>query len=365
METVPLSENAGTSHTLPAAVYTDPQILDLEKHTVFFHSWLCVGHVCELESVGNYTTREVFDQSVAIIKGSDNEIRAFFNVCSHRAHELLSGSGHTDRIQCPYHAWSYHINGKVNEIPGSENMDLQIAEFCLKSVRLEIFANMMFINLDPEAPSLKSLAPQIPEEIARLLPQSEKICLLSDTSHQLKSNWKVAIDNFVEFYHYGPTHHSEVELSNSDYQIFNYPYHIAQIATPGAAARQQDTEITPEELHKSLAFWYLWPNTGISLFPGAPFFVIVTFEPDDVETSRIHLKLYGVEDAIDRQSFEEFRRARYSILEEDIAACESVQRGLHSMGYNQGRFIVDEDRQLVSENGVHHFHRMVLRALES
>ena len=122
--------------------------------------------------------------------------------------------------------------------------------------------------------------------------------------------------------------------------------------------------INAEQQHRSLAFWYLWPNTGISLFPGSPFFVIATFEPVSEESCRIHLKMYSSE-AVDNREFEAFRHARFITLEEDIAACESVQRGMHSRGYHQGRFIVNDDQPLVSESGVHHFHRMLLNALSN
>ncbi|MDK1023474.1 MAG: SRPBCC family protein [Gammaproteobacteria bacterium] len=89
------------------------------------------------------------------------------------------------------------------------------------------------------------------------------------------------------------------------------------------------------------------------------------FKPDAADTGRIQIKMYGPEDMPDNEAFEDFCKARATILQEDLSACESVQRGLHSKGYNQGRFIIDQDKQLLSESGVHHFHLMVLRALES
>jgi choline monooxygenase len=243
-------------------------------------------------------------------------------------------------------------------------MDLEKAEFCLKSVRCEIFGSMVFINLDEDSETLASLSPQVPEQINSFLPDLDKVTLLSSSEHVSKSNWKVNVDNFVEFYHYGATHHSSADLDTSSFQIINHPNHIYQLATP-ANADAKDAEITPEQLHKRLAFWYLWPNTGFSVYPGSPFFIVTTFEPDDADTGRMQMKIYGPADMLDDQSFEAFRKARATILQEDVAACESVQRGLHSKGYNQGRFIIDEDKQQVSESGVHHFHRMVLRAFES
>ena len=193
MKTVPVSDKADRSYTLPAAAYIEPQILDLEKETIFFRSWLFAGHISELSEAGDYITRQIFDQSVLIIKGTDGEIRAFYNVCSHRAHELLSGSGQTDRIQCPYHAWSYHINGAVKTIPGSDQMDLEKGEFCLKSVRSEIFGSMVFINLDEGSESLASLSPQVPGEITSYFPDLDNVTLLSSSEHVSKSNWNAWI----------------------------------------------------------------------------------------------------------------------------------------------------------------------------
>ena len=364
MKTVPLAVDADHSYTLPAAAYTDPQIFELEKDSIFFCSWLFAGQACELKETGSYITREIFDQSVLIIKGSDEKIRAFYNVCSHRAHELLSGSGRTDKIQCPYHAWSYHINGSVNSIPGAENMDLEKAEFCLKPVRLEEFGSMLFINLDQDAEPMISQSPQVPGEIEKYVPDMNNVALLSATSHSTKSNWKVNVDNFVEFYHYNATHHDDIDPSTIDYEIVNHPNHIYQEARPAAPDTDGD-KVTPDKLHAKLAYWYMWPNTGLSVFPGAPFFMVTTFEPDGPDTGCMQLKIYGDADLANSEIFEDFRKAKSTILQEDVLACESVQRGLHSKGYNQGRFIVDNEKKQVSESGVHHFHRMILKALES
>ncbi len=364
MRTVPVSDKADESYTLPAAAYIDSQIFDLEKETIFFKSWLFAGHTSELSEPGSYVTRQIFDQSVFVIKGTDGEVRAFYNVCSHRAHELLSGSGQTDRIQCPYHAWSYHINGGVNAIPGSDQMDLEKAEFCLKPVHVEIFSDMVFINLDRDSESLASTSPQVPAEIKSHFPNLDKVTLLSCSEHEAKCNWKAIVDNFVEFYHYSATHHPAAEIDSSRYQIVNHPNHVFQVVTADGDGTDGQ-KITPDQLHQQLAFWYLWPNTGFSVFPGAPFFIITTFEPIEADMSRMTIRIYGPEEERDQQSFADFRQAKATILEEDVAACESVQRGMHSKGYNQGRFIIDQDKQQVSESGVHNFHLMVLHALES
>ena len=144
------------SYNLPARYYTDPEIFEREKEAIFFKTWQFVGHVEDLPEPGCYITTKIFDQNVVIIRGKDGHLRAFYNVCSHRAHELLEGSGKEAKISCPYHGWTYELDGGLFSARGSEKVKgFEPSEFCLKTVRLEVFLNLIFVNLDPDAPSLE------------------------------------------------------------------------------------------------------------------------------------------------------------------------------------------------------------------
>ncbi|MGH6930140.1 MAG: aromatic ring-hydroxylating oxygenase subunit alpha, partial [Dongiaceae bacterium] len=147
------------SYTLSAPYYTDPGIFEREKEAIFYRSWNFVGHVEQLREVGSYVTCRIADQNIFVMRGKDQTLRAFYNVCSHRAHELLRDRGQVKVITCPYHAWSYHLTGELRTARGSEDVEgFRTAEFCLKPVRLAALGSFLFINLDPDAAPLAAQA---------------------------------------------------------------------------------------------------------------------------------------------------------------------------------------------------------------
>ena len=109
----PLSGDAGRSYTIPARYYTDPDIFEQEKEAIFARTWHYIGHESHVRDPGDYLTLQIADESVFVMRGGDGRLRGFFNVCRHRAHRLLSGAGNTATIVCPYHAWSYHCDGRL------------------------------------------------------------------------------------------------------------------------------------------------------------------------------------------------------------------------------------------------------------
>lgn len=130
-----LNADPARSYTLSARYYTSPEIFEREREAVFFRSWIYAGHAEDLREPGSYITTMVLDQNILIARGKDMTLRAFYNVCSHRAHELLKGAGRAKVITCPYHAWSYHLDGRLRTARGSEKVEsFDAAEFCLKPV---------------------------------------------------------------------------------------------------------------------------------------------------------------------------------------------------------------------------------------
>ena len=134
----PLHEDPARSYTLSARYYISPEIYDREREAVFYRSWIYAGHVEELREPGSFITVPIIDQNVAVVRGKDGTLRAFYNVCQHRAHELLRGRGRTPVITCPYHAWSYHLDGRLRTARGSQNVEgFNADEFCLKGIQVE------------------------------------------------------------------------------------------------------------------------------------------------------------------------------------------------------------------------------------
>ena len=157
---LPIHEEPQHSYTLPSRLYLDESIYAQEKQKIFYCNWHYAGHLSQLNKPGDYLTATIADESIFIVRGQDDTLRGFYNVCRHRAHQLLEGSGNTRNIVCPYHAWSYALDGELRHARISEKVPgFDKSEFCLQPVRVDTLCDLVFFNLDPDAESLDSQAP--------------------------------------------------------------------------------------------------------------------------------------------------------------------------------------------------------------
>ena len=360
----PLHEDPARSYTLSARYYTSPEIHDREREAIFYRSWIYAGHVEELNEPGSFITVPVIDQNLAVIRGKDGKLRAFYNVCQHRAHELLRGRGRTPVITCPYHAWSYHLDGRLRSARGSQNVDgFNADEFCLKGIQVEQFGPFVFVNLDPDAAPLAEQAGGLLAEIRHHVPELDTLTKVMTTTFELKANWKVIVDNFLECYHCEPAHPAFVQLVDMDtYRSVShgiYSTHVSRSGRPDNKAYKFD----PKADSQIGAFWHLWPTMTFNVAPGDANFALFYLQPLGPERTLQITDFYFADAEMTEQRKARLAYANEVLAVEDNNLCESVQRGLHSRGYTQGRFIVDRDRTQISEHAVHHFHRLVARAL--
>jgi phenylpropionate dioxygenase-like ring-hydroxylating dioxygenase large terminal subunit len=367
----PLSELPEESFTLPSYMYTDPDIFELEKEKIFYKTWQYVAHKSLFSEPGDYQTLRICDQHIFVIMGDDSKLRAFYNVCQHRAHELLpEGSGNVARaIVCPYHAWAFEKSGELRGAPRSENRpSFNKKDFSLKSVKLEMFLDSAFVNLDPNAPPLSEIAGDLEQDIRARAPFVNEL----DTSQSrfiaddigltnINAGWKVVVDNYVECYHCEHAHKDFCDIISMDtYKHDAFGLWARQL---GEDIKDDNTayKLEPNAPFKKSAFWFLWPNTTINILPGAEVLNFAIVRPT----------------AIDKCLFEghsistsgKFHKGRQDytanvLVPEDTALCESVQRGLKSKGYDQGPLIVDPSRSGRSEHALHHFHRLVQKAMK-
>ncbi|MEO1142485.1 MAG: Rieske (2Fe-2S) protein, partial [Pseudomonadota bacterium] len=169
----PLVEEPEQSFTLPSYIYTDPAVYEIEKERIFYKSWQYVGHKSLFQNPGDYVTIRICDQHVFVMMGGDGVLRAFYNVCQHRAHELLpEGIGNVRSvIVCPYHAWTFEREGNLRGAPRSENRPgFNKADYSLKQVNLEMFLDCAFVNLDPDAEPLSKTAADLEADVREKVP---------------------------------------------------------------------------------------------------------------------------------------------------------------------------------------------------
>src|SRR5262249_41163213 len=143
------------SWSLPSRIYRDTKFLPVEQANIFWRSWQFLCHIEQLREPGSYVTGSMQGRSIFAARDAKGELRAFYNVCQHRGHELLSGAGQTRLIVCPYHAWSYSLNGALAAAPGSQALkNFHKEDFCLRPIRIEVFDGLVFVNLDLNAATL-------------------------------------------------------------------------------------------------------------------------------------------------------------------------------------------------------------------
>ena len=351
-------------YALPARYCMDDEIFEREKETIFYRTWQVVCHTSDLGEFGSYVTHSVLDQNIMVIRGRDSTLRAFYNVCSHRAHELLKGRGTTGTIVCPYHAWSYHADGSLCTARGRKNVTgFDANEFCLKAVRIEVFAGFVFINLDPNAPALASQAPGLDDEIRDVVPGFDSMVKVAEQRSEIRCNWKVAIDNYLECYHCKSAHPAFanlVDLGSYRSKISGiHSSHIGERVNP----KNKAYAFSPDDPVQRVAFWYLWPFTVFNVYPGRPILSVGAYAPTGSETTAVQFSRYALSKTLDERDLARISYFDNVLGPEDFPICESVQRGLHARCYTQGRFIVDRDRTEISEHALHHFHRLVQTAL--
>ncbi|HEX2221917.1 MAG TPA: Rieske (2Fe-2S) protein, partial [Candidatus Limnocylindria bacterium] len=161
---IPLSR----ASTLPARYYLDPAVLELEKERIFARTWQLVARYDDLQRIGDFVPVTVIDEPIVITHGQDGELRAFYNVCRHRAGQVALTRGNRKSLQCRYHGWTYGLDGTLRACPEMEETeDFRKEEFGLVPVRVDRWGPFVFVNLDADAPPLREVMGAIPDEVAR------------------------------------------------------------------------------------------------------------------------------------------------------------------------------------------------------
>jgi choline monooxygenase len=360
-------DDPGQSMSLRSETYTEPQWLDVDVRAIFARTWQWICHVEKLATPGSYVSATVAGMPIAIVRDRDGGLRAFYNVCKHRAHELLSGSGTTRNIVCPYHAWTYALDGRLKAARRADRMEgFDKDEICLDQVRVEEFGGFVYVNLDLDAVPLHEQAGDLLVEIERWAPDVAKLTHAKRLTYDVATNWKNVIDNFLECYHCHIAHKEFVELVDMDtYEVRTHGIWSSHFAEAGknenSAYDVSGASVTEH------AVWWLWPNTCLLRYPGRGNFMIfqvIPAGPDrTLETWDFFLETTELTEA-------EEQSVRYIddvLQQQDIALVESVQRGMNTPAFDQGRIVFDPDRSGsgLSEHGVHHFHGLVLDAYRS
>ena len=361
----PFTADPSVSYTMPARFYVSVDIYDMEKEAIFYKTWHYAGHVSQVAEKRSYFTTKIHEQNVFVTRGQDDEIRAFYNVCAHRGHELLEGAGRKSVITCPYHAWAFDFEGNLVNARNSENVaGFNKCDFSLKPVRMEIFCGMIMINLDPEATPFAEQFDGLEDEIRQYMPSVDTLEFAQRDTFDVASNWKVLVDNFLECYHCAPAHKDFVDLVDmNSYRTITHKRYSSQCAAAPRTTTSNAFSFEKGDVDFGYAGFFVWPNFTIWIYPGEANLSVLQMNPT-APTQTLEYQDWFTKGGKLSPQLKEAADYQKDILQpEDIGLCESVQRGLSSKAYNQGRFIVDHGKTELSEHAVHHFQSMVVEAL--
>lgn len=364
---LPFKKDPARSFTLPARYYFNSEIYEQEKDAIFYKTWHYAGHLSQVAEQKSYFTTSIHQQNIFVTRGRDDEIRAFYNVCAHRGHELLEGSGKKNVITCPYHAWAYDFDGKLVSARNSENVEgFKKCDFSLKEIRLEVFCGMILVNLAPDAIPFAEQYDGLEDEIRSYMPSVDELAFAQRDTYEVAANWKVLIDNFLECYHCHTAHKDFVDLVDMDsYRTITHKRYSSQCAAAPRTTNSKAYSFETGDVDFGYAGFFVWPNFTIWIYPGEANLSVLQMNPSTPERTIEFQDWFTPKGSVSKQLKEAIDYQKDVLQPEDISLCESVQRGLYSRGYNQGRFIVDEGKTELSEHAVHHFQTMVADALEA
>ena len=352
------------SFTLPSRYYTDDSIAELEHGRIFLKSWTYVGHSSDIPDRGDYFVETVAGQCLFIMRGADGEIRAFYNVCQHRGHELLSGRGCVRQaITCPYHGWTYGLDGALKHARLTEQMtNFDASDYGLCAVRVAVCAGLLFVNLDDESPGFEAEYEGFEDTILSHLPAMASFRAAWHLHYDIAANWKVVVDNFSEGYHIPVAHRklSQVlSVESPNESIVGARFARFKSRSLGG---YEGFELEPGQPYLS---WTVWPNLCLLSQPGSENLIVLRMSPSGAGRCAERVDIYAPAGSVSVNL-----KAVKSLFvdhfnKEDISLVESVQRGLGSLGYDQGRYVAGDVDAWYSESGLHRFHAQLLAALES
>ena len=352
--------------SLEARYYTDPEVYKIEMNGLFARTWQFAGHASQLEKTGDYFAFEMAGESLFCIKGRDDVIRTFYNVCQHRAHQLVSGTGTTRVVVCPYHAWTYELTGGLRAGPNINSVEgFDKSKICLTEVRTEIFLGFIFVNLDPDAKPMEDWFPNARAELETWVPHFEDLKPVEWVEIPENCNWKVSVENYSECYHCSlnrPTFSTGV-VKPETYDIQPQGYCLRH-TTECQALDQMTYEIDSSRAHaEEYSSWFLWPMFSFQVYPGN---VLNTYHWRAIDADHVVVwRGWYAADGFDPEIIHALaEQDRETTVEEDIHLVESVHRGLKSRGYVPGPLVVDPTCGVNSEHSIMHLQRWMREGVD-
>jgi choline monooxygenase len=355
-----LARSLDEGYTLPAHWYTDARVYAREQARIFRRSWQYVGLAEQVAHPGDFLTAWAGDVPLVVARDGSGRLNAFVNVCRHRGSELVREEcGRATTLQCRYHAWTYDLDGSLRAAPGmKDEPGFDRAALGLVPARVEAWGPFLFANPHRDAAPLADLLGELPALVAATGLDLGAIRRRVRRTYAIAANWKVVVDNYLECYHCPVAHPGFCDLIDTgDYVVTEYERFSTQTGKLKESARAGRANLYDVAGVVRDGFYaFLWPNFTLNIYPGPGNVSLNLFLPQGPDRT-LAIYDYCFADAVGAAEEQAFVRFVDQVQEEDIVLCESVQRGLGSGCFDQGRLMLSREKAL------RHFQRLVHRAV--
>ena len=343
--------------TLPFDWYSDPAVLRLERERIFARAWQYAGRADQVAEPGAFFTCDLGGVPVVVVRGKDGELRAFFNVCRHRGSLVCEGEGRRETLQCPYHAWTYDLDGSLRAAPRSDREPgFDKDGLGLVPVSVGSWGPFVFVNPDGDAAPLADTLGGLPALVAAAGLDVDALRFLKRSTSEYEANWKVCSENFLECYHCQVAHpgfSKVVDVSVDAYVLEASPTFSTQY---GPVRESWRGDFDPRGPIARGQFHFLWPNVTINVMPGHPNLSIGPIVPAGPERTTRFLD-YFVGPDVEQAWIDDMLEFDDQVGREDTVLVERVQKGVRGGGVDHGHLLPESERLIA------HFQGLLLDAL--
>lgn len=343
------------ARTIPARWYQDAELAALERRAVFGATWQFAGRTAQVAEPGYFFTTEIAGEPILVVRDDENILRAFYNVCRHRAAPVVTeAAGKASRLRCRYHGWTYDLAGCLRGTPEFDG----VLGFCreeqgLVPLAVAEWGPFIWVNGGKSSPSLIDYLAPMPQRLSSAIPS---LCFVARREYELACNWKVYVDNYLDGgYHVNSIHPGLAGVI--DYKHYHTELHPHTSVQVSPLKSTGPAEVAIVRSGETAFYWWVFPNFMLNLYQGVMDTNVVL--PLSPERCRVIFDFWfaHTEGATAEKYMRESMEVAHRVQLEDTGICEEVQRGLGSRSFNTGRFSVRR------EAGGYHFHQLLARHL--
>lgn len=338
---------------MPSEFYLSKDVFELERHAIFGQNWLWAGRSDQLKSAGDYISGRILSEPYIVNIDSTSQLRAHYNVCCHHGMCLVSeshGQVKNQEFVCPYHGWTYNLNGRLKKALRLKNIDnFKASQIKLKPIEVQNIGPFIYVNFNfTNRTSIKEDLSHVKEIDEKYLKSTDydQLEFITRRTYRLNCNWKIFIDNYLDGGYHVPFAHKQL-TSLLDMDAYKTVIENRKSSVQYASGQ--------ERASGKVIYAFLYPNLMINRY--GPYMDVNIVIPVDERTCLVHMDYFYCPKSVTKSDDEKSRIQSHRVQQEDVFLCENVQLGLESQAYDCGRYAP------TVEHAMHSFHQTLYEEL--